>query len=106
MIKKLINYLFWKIYEADIKAEDFDNEEIEGTFLEISMNDKFPELLKAILKGDKTRYFKATDDRSRDIIRGEYLRALYFYRKIKPIGKKKKSERSVEKYKFGGRYGS
>ncbi len=105
MIKKLIYYLFWKIYEANVKAEDFDNEETDGIFLEISMNDKFPGLLKSMLKGDKTRYFRATNDEARNLIKGEYLRTLFLYKKINPVNKKK-LERSVKKYKFGGRYGS
>lgn len=106
MIKKLINWLFWKFYEADIKAEDFDNEEIEAVFLEIAMNDKFPELLKAMLKGDKTRHFRASDDKTRNIIKGEYLRTLFFYKKVKPTNIKITKDKSKGSPKFGGRYGN
>ena len=106
MIKRFIYWLFFKFYEADIKAEDFDDEEKEGIFLEIALNDKFPELLKAMLKGDKTRYFRANDDKSRNVIRGEYLRTLYLYKKIKPKTIRNIKLKRSNNSKFGGRYGS
>lgn len=101
MIKRFFYWLFWKLYDSDIRAEDFDADETEGIFLEISMNDKFPDLLKAILKGDKTRYFRAQTEGLRNSIRGEYLRTLYLLRKIQP----KKVKGSKVETKISGRYG-
>ena len=77
MIKRVIQNLFWRWYEHDLSSEDFDPEEREKFFEDLKGNEDLRNLLKAILRGDKDRYFRVSNDVSRNIIRGEYIRTLY-----------------------------
>lgn len=102
MIKKLITRLFWKLHKPDWDTTLFPMESANAIFDELKAVEKLPEFLKTLLKADRIRYFSAPDDKSRDIIKGEYIRTMYLLKslrsevdEVKPINQK-----------ISGRYGS
>ncbi len=103
MIKEFIEKLFWRYHEIDLKSTGFTKEEIELIFKDLSENEDIINLFKGIARNDKERHFRATKDKTRDTIKGQYIRTLYFIRKMMSP---KQVEDSKSKPKgFGGRYG-
>ena len=103
MIKEFIEKLFWRYHEIDLTSYGFTKEEADIIFKDLSENEDLINLLKSIAKNDKERYFRASKDKTRDTIKGQYIRILYLIRKIMV---EKQVEGSKPKAKdFGGRYG-
>ena len=97
MFNHLIDYLYWKQYSKDVKSEDFIKEERDMIFADLEGNEDFKNLLRSIISGDKNRYFRVSDDKSRNIIRGEYLRTLWFLKEITKTSEPKVGKKSNTK---------
>lgn len=106
-----------KFWEKEIKVnkslKDFSTEDIENEYLSrfgnvfdyevtpkdeallfdsLKTNRDFFEYLKAMQAKDVIRYFNSPDETNRSLVRGAFLRTLYFYklmRNVKPKEKKK-----------------
>ncbi len=98
MIKQLIEKIYWRFIERDRVYEGMEDVEVEQVFKSLSLEDDLKRVLRALLKGDKARYFIANNDEQRAIIRGEYSRSLFLIKKLS-----QKEKRSP--MKIGGRYG-
>ena len=83
MIRKLIEYLYYRYLKVDAEAQNFNDVEREKVYEELRENDEFKELLRAISKGDIQRYFNANNDKARERIKGEYTRTLYFLQALR-----------------------
>lgn len=86
-----------------MRTEDFTPEEKDLLLSEAGKIEKLPELFRSILRGDKDRYFRVGDERSRNIIKGEFIRTLYFLRKFNPkpkikVGKQDKKKFNIKRY--------
>lgn len=110
MFKKLITTLFWKYCTPKDEEVRLMDDQVEAMFKSLGGETDLISFLKALLKMDKSRYFGAIDDKSRYIIKGEYLRTLYLLRQVQPKEAKesKKTKPKVEAVdtKIAGRYGS
>jgi len=104
MFKEFIEKLFWKYHEIDLTSTGFTKEEIDSIFGELSENEDYINLLKGIARNDKERHFRATKDKTRDVIKGQYMRTLYLIRKILLSKQVKELDKKTNK-SFGGRYG-
>jgi len=83
MLKKLIEKLYFKFHDKDVDAAEFSKQEKDRILDELSLSaEDFRDLLKAIMKGDKKRYFIARNDEERHAIKGEYRRTLYIYKSL------------------------
>lgn len=103
MIKNFIEKLFWRFHEIDLTSPGFTKEEIDLIFKDLSESEDLVNLLKGIARNDKERHFRATKDKTRNVIKGQYIRTLYLIRKMM-LPKQVEGSKSKPKG-FGGRYG-
>jgi len=103
MIKRIIEQLFWWYHTNEIESVDFDKEAKEGVYRYLASDEDVYTFLKSVAAGDKTRYFNAMDDASRQRIRGEYLRTRFLMNQI--LKQRDKDKPGSAGNKFGGRYG-
>ena len=73
----------WFKKEPSLKGDNLD--ELEEEVVLKSLDPDFTELLKSYVRKDKENYFTARDERTRLIIRGEYLRTLFLLKKIERL---------------------
>ena len=99
MFKRLIDYLFFRNYTPETD-EDFDKDERDLLLEEMGKVEKSVALYSSIVRGDVNRYFRATDDKTRNTIKGEMIRTLYLMRKMYQKPKVEESKTT----KIGNRY--
>lgn len=97
-IKKL--YGFFR--KPELSGKDFEDFEEDAIYKTLSADEDWEKLLRFYIFRDKERYFKAPDDRTRNIIRGQIIRTYYIIRKIR---ENKKQKVGSEVQKTVGRYG-
>src|SRR3990167_3872793 len=87
MIKKFIEYLYFRFVGAP-RSEKFSLEE-EKLIWERGERETQIEVLRFYLDRDRNRYFIAPDEKTRLLIRGQYLRTNYVLNLMLPAKKMK-----------------
>lgn len=94
-MKEEIENLFWEHYENDLVLErGFNREKEKEVWERLSQDEDLIELLKALMSGDRTRYFKASSEEQRISVKGAYLRTAYFLRELRSHSEKKGTKES------------
>lgn len=101
ILKKIGEKLFWKFHKPDWDTSIFPMEVSDVLFIELRKVEHLPEFLRTLLKADRIRYFNAPDDKSRDIIKGEYIRTMYLLKSLKSEDESKPINQRIS-----GRYGN
>ena len=107
MFFKIIESIFYRHYEPKVKkTEDFPPDEESLVLGDLGENEDFKSLLRFYTKRDKNRYFGAGDERTRNVIRGQYIRTLYILKGIirNSPDKKAEGEKKNLNTKISGRY--
>ncbi len=102
MIKKLIEKLYWKYCSENLSGELIKLEDLDKTLEHVASVPGYRDFLRTLARSDKERYFHATTEAERDLIKGSYQRVVYLYRQLKE--KKIEKESKKPTYKIGGRY--
>ena len=84
MFDELIEWLFWKSYKSNLNVESFTDKETDRITKDMGRVADAKELFKAMIAGDKIRYFYARPERQ-ERIKGEYLRTLYILKSMQDI---------------------
>ena len=104
MLRRWIEKRFWERWSDDLVNLDmFTKEESDAIFTEV-MSEDLILLLKSIARSDKSRYFNASSNEQRDVIRGEFLRTIMLIKRLEKLRDKEKSAKAPPSKKFAGRY--
>lgn len=102
MFKRLIESLYWQYYEKEMEILEVDKEIRISVYKYLANEPDVYRFFKAMLAGDKTRYFAAKTDAERNNIKGQYARTRFL---VKQIDEHKKTDvKNPDKTGFGGRY--
>ncbi len=104
MIKKLVEKLFWKIFEFS-PSKSFDVVDVDAVFVGLAKDEYLVEYLKYLITADKERYFKASNDMERFYVKGNIARTEFLVRQLYKYRKRSLVKKKSPKTKVGGRYG-
>jgi hypothetical protein len=85
-----------KRFIGDINATELKDFQIETVLSDMSKVPNIEDFLKSTMKADKNRFFNASDDKSRDMVRGAYSRTLWLLKSIVKMNKNQSEIASTE----------
>ena len=106
IIKRLIEYLYFRYVLPDIAGEYMDGEQINAIFAKYSGENDLRNLLRSLAREDKNRYFDAQASQQ-PIIKGEYNRTVLLYRRLEQEEDFRALDEKVSKsrlMKLGGKF--
>ncbi len=104
MLRRWIEKKFWEYWSDDLVNLDMFTKEEADQVLRDVMSEDLILLLKSEARSYKSRYFNASDNSQRDVIRGEFLKTIQLIKRLEKLRDNEKSAKNPATKKFGGRY--